>query len=135
MSRNPVNTTSYDSTTQQQTQVGDLLTLVDKTIEADAGVTTPTYAAMVNYGNVKIRRLTGKRSVFFNPTTFVAGYTGAGTIAPQYPKTKQWIQTKEDTSGTTPQYGLFTGVDNPGTLPLALGVYITYYVQFKSRKL
>lgn len=141
--REPVNTTAYNSTTEEHSSPMDILTVIEPTQFSSVTTTTPTYSNLLNWGNVRIRTFNRRQSVFFRPyVSLDALEQGSSTVIASAFSLKRspWIDlfngNGQVVAGSSIEHlGLMTGFNNPGSLDSLVGVYVTYYVQFKGRRI
>lgn len=127
------------ATSTQALDHADIVTVIDSTEVSLPGATPPTYSSLINYGNVK-RTMSNRRHVrYFRPAVLVPSYisgTIGGTTTPMtfgvMPRYRQWIDTGEP---NVPHLGLIVGYNATTTqVAINMSTWVTYYVQFKERK-
>lgn len=129
--RTTVSALSYDGTTAETERVTEICSVLDFTEDFLPTATPPTYAQQINYGNVKITHGNREHHRFLKPSVLVPSYITATTTA-NCPRRKVWIDTEED---TVPHLGMAYGINSTSGFSTTLGVYVTYWVQFKGRRL
>lgn len=126
-------------TTTTSIALNDVVSVIDNSEAALPAATPPSFSSLINYGNMK-RTMSNQRHVrYFRPSVLVPSYisgTIGGTTTPMtfgvMPKFKQWIDTSEP---NIPLLGLFLGYNaSDSQANVNMSTWITYYIQFKDRK-